>query len=96
MGSSETDTSTTSSSNTAPASCVADRFRLLTSDEAYNNIQEKFDMVVFCAPPSGFDDYPQAVHDAIERLWKKRPNDATQSAGEQQHGLFVFTSSGAV
>ena len=44
---------------------------------------EKFPNVVFCAPPSGFDDYPKAVEDAIANLW-----DGT--------GVFAFTSSGSV
>ena len=47
---------------------------------------EKFDHVVFCAPPSGFDDYPAAVGEAAETLWK----------GPDGGGVFVFTSSGAV
>lgn len=42
--------------------------------------------VVFCAPPSGFDDYPAAVADAMEKLWDKTSDD----------GIFCFTSSGGV
>lgn len=41
-----------------------------------------FDNVVFCAPPSGNDDYVQEVKDAI-RMWNRR-------------GRLVFTSSSAV
>lgn len=59
------------------------RFRLLTADDA-NKLQEpSFDNVVFCAPPSGFEDYPAAVQEAAETLWNGK-------------GVFVFTSSGAV
>jgi hypothetical protein len=47
---------------------------------------KKFQNVVFCAPPSGFDDYPGAVLDAITNLW----------AGEGGGGSFVFTSSGGM
>ncbi|GKY98574.1 hypothetical protein MPSEU_000814200 [Mayamaea pseudoterrestris] len=43
----------------------------------------KFDNVVFCAPPSGFDDYAGAVREAADKLWNGR-------------GTFVFTSSGGV
>lgn len=53
------------------------RFELVTSTE------EKFPNVVFCAPPSGFDDYPKAVEDAVSKLW-----DGT--------GVFAFTSSGSM
>lgn len=58
---------------------------LLTGDEAGKG-GRKFDDVVFCAPPSGFEDYPAAVRDAAENLW----------AGADAGGTFVFTSSGAV
>jgi hypothetical protein len=60
----------------------AHRFQLITSEESCS---KRFDNVVFCAPPSGFADYPQAVQSAIDRLW----------AGSEK-GVFVFTSSGAV
>jgi hypothetical protein len=43
----------------------------------------RYDHVVFCAPPSGFDDYAAAVKDAVDQLWNGK-------------GAFVFTSSGAV
>lgn len=61
-----------------------DRLRLaLASDTA---AEEKFQNVVFCAPPSGFDDYPAAVEEAAQKYW----------AGSEAGGVFVFTSSGAV
>jgi hypothetical protein len=40
---------------------------------------------VFCAPPSGFDDYPEAVRDAVTNIWDKSSD-----------GVFVFTSSGGM
>jgi len=45
----------------------------------------KFKDVVFCAPPSGFDDYPAAVRNALETYWDKGLG-----------GCFVFTSSGGI
>ena len=61
-----------------------------TMDETYVNAnanpQQRFKDVVFCAPPFGFDDYPQAVEDAITKLWE----------GPSGGGSFVFTSSGGV
>jgi hypothetical protein len=62
------------------------RFQLVTSEDvAASGAERRFDNVVFCAPPSGFDDYPLAVQTAIDQLW----------AGPER-GVFVFTSSGAV
>jgi nucleoside-diphosphate-sugar epimerase len=58
--------------------------RLVTSDTIA--FKKKFRNVLFCAPPSGFDDYPGATQEAIERYW----------LGPQGGGQFVFTSSGAV
>jgi hypothetical protein len=63
----------------------SDRLHLVTSDEAGNR-GEKFRDVVFCAPPSGFEDYAAAVADAVENIW----------AGPEAGGVFVFTSSGGV
>jgi nucleoside-diphosphate-sugar epimerase len=63
----------------------SDRLLLTTSDEAADR-GEKFRDVCFCAPPSGSDDYPAAVADAIKNLW----------AGPEGGGVFVFTSSGGV
>lgn len=57
---------------------------LQTRDECERD--QKYTNVVFCAPPSGFDDYPAAVRDAAANLW----------AGPEGGGVFVFTSSGAV
>ena len=70
------------------------QIQLQTSEEAYRNANlsesnpnpNKFKNVVFCAPPSGFDDYPRAVKEAIEQLWE----------GPSGGGSFVFTSSGGV
>jgi hypothetical protein len=47
---------------------------------------KRFHSVLFCAPPSGFDDYPQAIQEAIDRYW----------LGPANGGRFVYTSSGAV
>ena len=58
----------------------ADNFELST----YENIKGKtFTNVIFCAPPSGFDGYPQAIQDTIDTVWNKE-------------GAFIFTSSSAV
>ena len=47
---------------------------------------DKFRNVVFCAPPSGFQDYPAAVEEAMRDLW----------SGPSDGGVFVFTSSGGM
>jgi hypothetical protein len=65
------------------AAVTGDRLRLVTCEQ---DLSTKFDNVVFCAPPSGFDDYPAAVQDAVDRYWQ----------GPSGSGIFVFTSSGAV
>jgi len=44
-----------------------------------------FQNVVFCAPPSGFEDYPTAVQDAMKDFWMGPSS-----------GRFIFTSSGGV
>jgi nucleoside-diphosphate-sugar epimerase len=69
-----------------------DRFQLITNEDvaaaaasSSKKLWRRFDNVVFCAPPSGFTDYPLAVRTAMDQLW----------AGPD-HGVFVFTSSGAV
>jgi len=62
----------------------ADRFQLKTYEEL--SADAKFRDVVFCAPPSGFDDYPGAVRDAMENVW----------SGPSGGGSFVFTSSGGI
>ena len=60
-----------------------ERLQLLTADDVASDA--KFKDVVFCAPPSGFEDYPAAVKDAIEQYWDKNLG-----------GCFVFTSSGGI
>jgi hypothetical protein len=60
----------------------SDRFSVKTLDEIQG---QKFRDVVFCAPPSGFDDYAAAVEDAVTNVW-----DGTLD------GAFVFTSSGGM
>jgi len=68
-------------------SSQSDQIFLQTADEAYANSEShKFKDVVFCAPPSGFDDYPGAVEEAITKLWE----------GPNSGGSFVFTSSGGI
>lgn len=57
-----------------------ERLTLKTMDEALND-NEQYANVVFCAPPSGFDDYASAV-DSAARL--------------RSSGSFIFTSSGGV
>ena len=61
----------------------SDRFVLKTGDECKGM---KFQNVVFCAPPSGFENYPEAVAECAENLW----------LGKSDGGLFVFTSSGGM
>lgn len=59
------------------------KFQLQTADQP---LHTKFPYCVFCAPPSGFDDYPAAVKEAMTTVW--------DSAGGG--GSFVFTSSGGI
>jgi nucleoside-diphosphate-sugar epimerase len=59
-----------------------ERLSLMTMEEAAGT-EERYQHVVFCAPPSGFDDYPSAVASAANL----RSND---------DGSFIFTSSGGV
>ena len=63
----------------------SDRFTLKTLDDVLETSSSSFQDVVFCAPPSGFDNYPSAVKEAAEKLWAVDKN-----------GSFVFTSSGGV
>lgn len=63
------------------AASASERFALQLTDELAET--DKYDNVVFCAPPSGFEDYPAAVQDAVQNVWSGK-------------GVFVFTSSGAV
>ena len=60
------------------------RLQLSTMDSVLE-LQQQYTDVVFCAPPSGFDDYPTAVKDAATQLWPGADK-----------GSFVFTSSGGV
>ena len=60
-----------------------DRFEVTTMDDCNG---KTFDNVVFCAPPSGFDNYPGAVKDAVTNVW----------SGLDRGGTFVFTSSGGM
>ncbi len=59
-------------------------FHLSTFDDIPK--EKQFTNVVFCAPPSGFEDYPLAVQNAIDTLW----------SGPEKGGAFVFTSSGGM
>lgn len=61
----------------------SDRFQVKTGEECQ---AAKFQNVVFCAPPSGFEDYPGAVEECITKTW----------AGPSEGGTFVFTSSGGM
>jgi hypothetical protein len=63
------------------------KFTLISSENGGSQLDGsvKYDNVVFCAPPSGFEDYANAVQDAVDQLWNRDGN-----------GVFVFTSSGAV
>jgi nucleoside-diphosphate-sugar epimerase len=60
-----------------------ERFTLQTVDTV---LDKKYPYCVFCAPPSGFDDYARAVEDAMNTFWDKTAVD----------GIFVFTSSGGI
>lgn len=71
-----------------------DRFVLKTMDDLLGEENDEddddassivFQDVVFCAPPSGFENYPSAVKEAAEKLWSAKKG-----------GSFVFTSSGGV
>ena len=61
----------------------AHRLTLTTRDAVPT--ETKFPNVVFCAPPSGSEDYPSEIKDAIDSLWSG-PDD----------GVFCFTSSGGM
>ena len=61
----------------------SDRFQVKTSDEV---VGTTFQNVVFCAPPSGFDDYAGTLKECITQTW----------AGPSEGGVFVFTSSGGM
>ena len=78
------------------------RFELLTMEDAMS-LGRKYRDVVFCAPPSGFDDYPSAIDIAANELWSRHgivEDDDGESGGTTTTGggggSFVFTSSGVV
>lgn len=69
----------------------AGRFALTTAEElkrdgAADASGGRFKSCVFCAPPSGFDDYAGAIGEAMAGIW----------AGPPGGGVFVFTSSGGI
>ena len=68
---------------------LSERFELLTAEECEGKGNQKFNHCVFCAPPSGFEDYPAAVKESIENLWMGNTE-------ENPTGGFVFTSSGGI
>lgn len=61
----------------------SERISLKTADDCKG---ERFKNVVFCAPPSGFEDYPAAIKDSIDNHWE----------GPSGGGVFIFTSSGGM
>jgi nucleoside-diphosphate-sugar epimerase len=63
--------------------CDNDRLSLTTMEEALSS-GTRYQNVVFCAPPSGFEDYPSAVA------------DASKLRSDSKDGSFIFTSSGGV
>jgi nucleoside-diphosphate-sugar epimerase len=70
------------------------RFHLATMDQVLAS-SPSFRDVVFCAPPSGFEDYSSAVNEAATRLWTGI-HGTGRGVGGEEVGSFVFTSSGAV
>lgn len=60
----------------------SDRFSVATMKDIAG---EKYKNVVFCAPPSGFEDYPAAVEGCMKTIW-----------AAEEGGVFVFTSSGGM
>jgi len=68
---------------------LSERFELVTAEECEGKDNKKFNHCVFCAPPSGFEDYPSAVKGAIDDLWMGQTEENT-------NGAFVFTSSGGI
>ena len=59
------------------------RFHICTSEQVNG---KKYENVVFCAPPSGFEDYAGAVKEVIDNVWN----------GPKNGGVFIFTSSGGM
>lgn len=81
---------------------LARRFQLLTLNDALSQGQ-RFRDVVFCAPPSGFDDYALAISMVATMLWSglgEADDDADVDVDKKKkgegRGSFVFTSSGVV
>ena len=68
---------------------MSERFELITAEECESKNNKKFNHCVFCAPPSGFEDYPSAVKGAIDDIWMGQTEENTNAA-------FVFTSSGGI
>lgn len=66
-----------------------DRFVLRTWEDARSD-SSTFRDVIFCAPPSGFEDYAGSVKDAVEHVWRNNEDS------NDDDGRFVFTSSGGV
>ena len=60
-----------------------DHFRVATIEDCAG---QKYKNVIFCAPPSGFDDYPGAIENCMNKVW----------AGPTEGGVFIFTSSGGM
>ena len=58
--------------------------------------EKQFTDVVFCAPPSGFDDYPSAIQSVIDTLWAGGSDSDSDSSSGSKKGVFVFTSSGGM
>jgi hypothetical protein len=65
-------------------------FDLCTFDDVTTNDQ-KFKNIIFCAPPSGFEDYPSAIQNVIDNIWSGRGGEGNSDAG-----IFIFTSSGGM
>ena len=75
---------------------VSSRFRLSTMDEALS-CKKRYKDVVFCAPPSGFDDYSGAISEVATSLWSGLGETKEEKGGGgREGGSFVFTSSGVV
>lgn len=62
-----------------------DKFNLSTLEDIFLS-KKRFKNLVFCAPPSGSEDYASDVRQVITQLWE----------GPEGGGLFVFTSSGGI
>lgn len=65
----------------------SDEDNINDDDNIKNKDNKKFKHCVFCAPPSGFDDYPSAIRGAIDDLWMGHDDTG---------GSFTFTSSGGI